>query len=223
MAVAYDAGTTDKITVTTPLATAPGFACTYYMWAKRTAANATNTRGTTLGEGTAGACDLFLYLTTTSAYGCLFARVTTSSEKQTTTEIMPLNTWVFIATTYSEGSGARMFHGGLTSLIVEPTYSVNIAGSGDTVTANANTIVNNRGAASTRSMPLEIAYSALYNREMTQQELISHQFNPRVESGCKFFYNAHATGTITDLSGNLKNGTGTGLALANHVPLGMGY
>lgn len=218
MAVAFDVITTDKITVTNPQTLGAGSAFTFYQWFKRTVAVDPDAgTGTTKGGGT----DIFIWLPFgIDAWSCYVARATTNAERRSQSNMMPLNTWAFIATTYSEANGARMFFGTLTAPVVEATYVFNDAGSGNTSADAGDLWINNRGASASASMGGDLAVAAWFDREFTLQELISHQWKPRNANGCQFFFNPYQTGTIPDLSGNQRNGAGTGLALANHVPLG---
>lgn len=223
MAVAFDAGTTDKITVPNPQTLGSGSAFTFYQWFRRTAA-LSNSAGVGTNKIGTGFFDILVWLPFgLNVYSAFAPRATVNSERWTADDVLALNTWSFQATTYSEANGARIFYGRLNSPVIEAAYSTDTTGSGATSADAGDLIINNRGTSSVASIGGDLAVAAWYDREFSLQELISHQWKPRVASGCQMFYIPFATGTIPDLSGNVRNGTGTGLALANHVPLAQPF
>jgi hypothetical protein len=224
MAVAFDAATTDKITVTNPQTLGAGSEFTYMQWFRRTAAYTASA-----GTGTMkGATDIFVYYSFGGfqQYGVNVLRATTPAQSEvsaSTRQILTLNTWNFVAVTYSEADGARIFSGDLATAATEPTYSTRVAGSGNTTANTSDLWINNRGAATSQTIGGDSAFAAWYDRRMDLAEIISHQWRPRVASGCKLFLLPFATGTIPDYSGNAVSCTGTGLALADQIPLGQPF
>jgi hypothetical protein len=155
-------------------------------------------------------------------------RATTNAQATTNTTPVALNTWVFLAWSFdtgaSAGNVAKVYHGTLTSIAAEASYSVNSDGSGTpNDDAAADLAIGNRstGASFDQPFPGRIAFFAIYDRVLTLAELRAMQFRPFCHSpDCKLFVQLGwgGAGTQADLSGNGNNCTVTGATKADHMP-----
>jgi hypothetical protein len=66
-----------------------------------------------------------------------------------------------------------------------------------------------------------LAWLAIWNRQLSYNELLAQQYNPHVTQGCVLFchYGLYNLGTQLDLSGAGNHGQVTGATVAGHVPL----
>ena len=217
MALDFTAATTNKVTVTNPQTFGAGSAFSWCMWIMRTAA-LSNTQGMSKGG-----VDLFVFSTTGTVMFFNIPRATTGSNAKVLSSAFVLNEWEFWAGTYDETDGPRLFKGTLTSPVAEVTYSARVVGAGNTTADSGNLFINNRGAANVLAIGARIGTFNWFNRRLSLAELAQQQWQPLPASGSQFFghlgYDA-ANSVVADLSGNGRNGSITGAAIAAHVPLG---
>jgi hypothetical protein len=154
------------------------------------------------------------------------ARATTDLGVATDNADLTTNKWWCIAVTFDAGASAgelvHIYRGDLTAALTECTYGTYGEGAG-AVQSDAGEdidIANNEAFGS--ALQGRVAIAALFNRALSQQELVAWQFRPRVLGGCVGFWQLgwNGTGTQPDWSGNGNSGTVTGATVADHVPLG---
>lgn len=156
-------------------------------------------------------------------------QATTSANYATNSGAIALNTWCYLAATYDNNGGSpliKIYHGRLSSLVVEGTYGTTTAGSGArTAEAGGTHMWGNRVITTTNfdsAWPGRIAFGQFYNRVLSLGELSLLQYSPTVLSGCVNYIHLgfNGTGTQPDWSGNGNSGTITGATLTpDHVPL----
>lgn len=148
-------------------------------------------------------------------------RVTTQALARPVDDVITEGAWYFIAFTYDESDGPRVFIGTREARITEPSYDIRTVGVGATLDDDggdfgiANIPVVDVG------LSCKIAFLSYYNRRMALSEIQTQQFRPRKTSGCRMFFHLgfNGTGTQPDWSGYGNSGTVTGAAVSPHVPL----
>ena len=151
------------------------------------------------------------------------ARATTDGVVNTTGVDRPLNAWKFVAVTLLDGDGGpRIFHGSLTALAVEASYSSRSEGTGAIESGSGLSMSIGNGPTWNEPFKGRIGPVAVFNSKLTLSEIQSWQFNPRPMAGCVglWFPGWTGTGTQVDSSGNGNNGTVTGTTVASGPPLG---
>lgn len=207
--LSFTAGTTDKVTVTNPQTFGAGSEYTYWMWFYKTS--------DTAGQGTGkGGTDVFVngFIGTDDAFANTF-RASINSEAVTNANAFPQNVWTFVAVTYSEADGQRIFRGTLTSLVSELSYLSRTAGLGNTSADTNNLFINNRSAVSTASIGGRIAVAGWISRRLNIGEIRSLQFFPRKVADTQFFgwLGFNGLTNVPDWSGNGRTGVITGTTL----------
>jgi len=156
---------------------------------------------------------------------CDVTRATTASQYITNSNALSTNKWWFIAVTYDEAAGAgevfNVYVGDLSTLVTESTYGTVQNGSGATTSDALGDLRIGNSTTAAQAWQGRIGPCAHFNRVMTLGEIQSHQFNPRVASGCVGLWNLgdNGTGTQTDFSGNGNAGTVTGATQSDNPPL----
>jgi hypothetical protein len=166
-----------------------------------------------------------LRISTSSTLDMTVARATTAATAQSQNSQVSANTWQCVAFTYDESDGPRLFHGTLTSPIAEVSaYNSRAVGSGAT-SADGTTlwIGNQQHATPTLAFQGRIAMVHYIAARLTGPQLIALQYRPRVIPETVYFAHLLDATTVPDLSGEGNTGTGTGLSVADHVPLGGLY
>jgi len=139
----------------------------------------------------------------------------------------PLNSWRFFAGTYDGTDGPRLFRGSLTARVTEVSYSQRDTGSGAETSDAANSLwIGNRPTGTANRAPAgRIANACFINRRLTLGELGRLQFRllPDADTLGLWHLGFNGTGTQPDLSGHGNNGSVTGAAVADHVPLGAPF
>ena len=161
---------------------------------------------------------------TGSTNGAVFeiARVTQDALMFTDEDVMALGLWKFIAITYDESDGGRVFHGSRTVTVAESGYSTRQVGSGatrDDSTINMN--IGNGTTGESNAIDGRIAVCSIFNIRLTLAAIIRMQFRilNTLENVGYWHLGYNGTGTQFDYSGNGNVGTVTGAAVADHVPL----
>lgn len=212
MSLTFTGSSTNKITINNPMTLGSGSALTYLFWAKQ--------RATPLGnEGwNKGIGELLVYSNVSLTYRMIIDRATTDADCRTLATILfPDTSWRFIAITYSEASGIKMFTGGQFTAVAEASsYVIQIAGAGATAAETGDVYIDNRGSATSQAAPQDVAFFAMYDSELTLAELRRHQFFQRpIKSGCKILMRLGSSGSSTqvDWSSNVKNSPITGATI----------
>lgn len=205
---------TDKIVVTNPLTYGSGVSFTYIWWMKQRGIPP-DSHGTTKGVS-----DVFVHFTN---WFMSVPRATTASQSEVSDAVLfPNGNWTFVAETYSETNGVKIYRGSLTSAPVEVTYAVGrTVGSGATSADSGDLYIGNRGPSNTLAPPHDLAMFQLHNAELTLAQIRQQWMRPRKTSTMKLYFQFgfNGTGTQTDYSGNGKNGTVTGTTKIGHVPI----
>lgn len=155
----------------------------------------------------------------------IVSRATTNGDARTTGLNLALNTWHFVAFTYDETDGPRVFGGRLDAAASEASYTTRTVGAGGTTAdSTGNFVIGNRTTgASNVAFEGRFAWTAAWNRRLTLAEIQAQQFRPFCKSsdGCVGFWHLGwaGTGIQPDLSGNGNNCTVTGATVADHAPL----
>lgn len=132
---------------------------------------------------------------------------------------IPLNTWAFVAGTYSSTGGgvgtAKLFIGAETTNAVEPSYVRQQAGATGAPSSDAayNLYVGNLSRATTLPFLGRIQRSGVITRALTLAEIEAIRAGTLAQqnvSGTVLLYDLSGTGTQTDLSGNGNDGTVVG-------------
>ena len=224
MSFRWAQATTDKITVTNPLTLGAGSAYSVLMLVRRRGSFA-NSEGMNKGGA-----DLLVY---SSGIGAAFsevgrASVTAHSRIDVTVfeaSVAPLNVWTWLACTYSETLGCRIFHAKPHEIFREAPYTSQTVGSGNTNADTGDLYIGNRGASNTLSPPLDIESFTMYARELAPAELNDHTRRLMVSGtgqlgGAVVHFprlGAQGFGRVIDYSGKGNNGTITGLSLREPI------
>lgn len=164
--------------------------------------------------------------TTAGEFRVAVERATVSLTADSTGAPVTTNAWQFLGGQWNTGGGdtdQKLFHGTLTTVVAEVSYSSRTAGSGAPISnASADQIIGNQSN-NGNPFPGRIAWMGIWNRVLTLQEIRAQQFRPFCKStdGCVLFVHLGwaGTGTQPDLSGNGNNCTVTGATVADHAPL----
>lgn len=157
---------------------------------------------------------------------CNFYRATTTADSISgSSDVVPLNTWTFVAATYAPGTAPKLFIGSLTSQVAEVSaYGRQIAGAGAYLSdAAASLYVGNLQRTTSVDFNGRIARAGVWNRELSLGELQALQHSWVKTAGCVLLTDYHGTGTQPDLSGSGNNGTVTLATAADHVPLKLAW
>lgn len=154
------------------------------------------------------------------------ARATADTIYTTNSAPLVLNAWNFLAVTFRSGAGpgeiVNIYKGTLSAAASEATYGTATDGSGVVGDDSAKEYtVGNTDPTGGTSFQGRIAYTAYIAAELSLQQIIAQQFDPRVISttrlACHLGY--AGTGTQPDMSGNGNSGTVSGPTVADHVPI----
>ncbi len=148
-------------------------------------------------------------------------RATTAASCASTGNIIPLDTFKFLAVTYDESDGPRIFHATLPGAIVETSYDYRNVGSGAT---NADNGASFRvGDSSVGGQPADVNASRFlwFDRRMTLAELRRIYLKAVNDSDALLWWELgyNGTGTQADYSGNGRTGTVSGATVTDHAPL----
>lgn len=159
-------------------------------------------------------------------YNLIVDRATTDASAATTGVDRPLNAWKFIGAAYGAGgAGPRIYHGNLTTVAVEASYSAQTDGSGAVSNGSGLAFIGGNNNPFTAAFIGRIGLVMVWDRALTLGEIKAQQFNPHKTSGCILFtqYGFNGTSTQADWSGGANNGTVTGATQSSHVPLGLPF
>jgi len=150
-------------------------------------------------------------------------RATTTGWATSSANVIATGKWSCLACTEDTSDGPRIYHGDLsTSLVESASYSNRQTGVGAiSDDSGSNAMFTYRDT--NRSTNAKYAVFMQINRRLTLAELISLQWRPRVVASTAIYYQCGFDGAavLYDLSGNSNNAAQAGTtAVADHVPLG---
>lgn len=130
------------------------------------------------------------------------------------------NVWRFLAFTYDDSDGPRIFTGALATAVAEVTYGTRTTGTKQTVDGPL-TVGNSNVASPASAYRGRIGPWALYNRRFTLGELRRQQFRFHREIDAAMWMRLGWNGTtnVPDWSGNGNTGTITGATVGADPPL----
>jgi hypothetical protein len=137
-----------------------------------------------------------------------------------------INKWMCVAFTWSDSTitDNKLFVGDLANPLAEPSsYSVQRLGTGSARADAAYDLTLGNKKNSSAPLPGRMAVALMWNRVLTQGELQQAAFCRRVGGGGLILNVEMGFSGLTtqvDWSGNANNGTLTGCAVSDHVPLG---
>jgi hypothetical protein len=232
-----NSATSDRVACGSAAAIDSWTACTFAAWVYPTAAAGADLIrriGSKVDTGT-GNGKGFSYAThtaysVTNGLNWRINRATTAADSSGGS--LTANAWTFVAGTYNESDGPRIWIGTLTTSVAEISYTDGpVVGSGGT-TAEATGALwwGNREASPAITLGFQgrIGRAMYINRRMVLADLLRIQFAPiRVWNSfteAKALYEFWGTTTLHDVSGNANAGTISGdVTTANHVPLGAPF
>lgn len=131
--------------------------------------------------------------------------------------------WWFLAGTYDESDGPRLFKGDLDTAVAECAYTTRNVGAGATNSSTGVLRVGTGYNFTTGQPDARVALFGLRNDRLTLTQIRRLQYAPLMaESATKLLWWLGYNGltNVPDLSGNLNTGTVAGsVALANGVPI----
>jgi len=150
-----------------------------------------------------------------------YGRSSVNQSVDLSTGSLSANTWLCVCFRWEEGVHISIYVGSLTSLLVDRSSGATL-GSGTHDDSAGILTIGQYADAVTNSDNMQVAFAALFNRRLNDDEAILWQFKPRVLPGCLRFYipGFSGTGAQPDYAGSGINGTVTGTTVADHVPLG---
>lgn len=215
MALRFGNASTDKVVVTNPQDIIAGSEFSFFEWVRFNS-------DPVPGYGSSkGAIDLMVYSSTGAAYYLAIGRASGTALARAG-GLYPQNVWLFIAGTYSEVDGPRLFRGGIGDIVVEEAYFSRAVGSGNTTANSGDLFIHNRTSSSVQSPGSDVATFAWFNRRLTLAELQEQQFAPKPGRGCTYFSHLGLAGSSAlDQSGNARTGQITGTTLFEGPPMRM--
>jgi hypothetical protein len=155
---------------------------------------------------------------------CRIVHATTNLDYYTTTGIVTVNTWQFLAYCVDTGASAtnrvKLYRGTLSVLATnQAAVTTQEPVGGRTSDAGSDWHTGNVLDA----FPLvgRCANIMLFNRTLTEGEVQAQQFWPHVETGCQLWSEYYGQSTEPDWSGQTNNGTVTGTSVSDHVPVAL--
>lgn len=138
--------------------------------------------------------------------------------------ILVANAWQFVGAqmdaTSALATAQKIFYGTRSQAAAEVTaYNKQNAGSGATSSiANVPAYVGNTtGLAG--GFPGRIGWIGVWNRVLTLGEIVDQQFRSQKTAGCEGMWNFYGASSMTDLSGNQRNGVLSGATADAHIPV----
>jgi hypothetical protein len=196
-------------------------AFTYLMWIRADSSATSPQTYLMKGTGGTGRKSLERLFGDVDDFEAIVMRGGTNASTKTTGVNKPINDWFFVALTYDETDGARIFTGDLNTPVSEASYSSRTVGSGPTNSdATLPITVGNREDFGEPTLG-RIGTFQLVSKRLSLAEIQALQFTIQNTPETELLYNMGSSGIATqvDLSGNGYNGTITGLTQADAVPL----
>lgn len=216
MALNFGGGSSQRVEVAASASVDNFSAFTLVLWV-RWAANTANrglfTKGVTFEK------DVRTRFNNGNQLNLIVKRATTEAEALSA-NVTAGNTLHYLAFTFDETDGPRIFRGTLTEAVAELSYSIRAVGSGAT-TADDTSEIRIGNIFQANSWNGDISSVQYINRRLTLGELRMLQFHPCVVTGSVIhhIYGYNGTGAQPDWSGNGNHGAVTGATIAAHVPL----
>jgi hypothetical protein len=148
---------------------------------------------------------------------------------QSANNTITANTWQFYAGTFNSGNAAgqkiNLYKGTPGVNATELSYASAVDGVNKTTESAQDMQIGALTTAGNLAFPGYIAFTGIWNRELTLGEIRDQQNNPHVTSGnILFVYTGYAgTGNQADWSGYAHTCTNTGGILAAGAPLGAAF
>ena len=214
-------GTTDIVNCGSPSALDNIVPFTYAAWIKPNSAGETN-YGSIFRKETSGLRKA-LYVTVNGTLGIYIDRATTDCQRESATSTLAFDgTWQFVAVTYDESAGAKLYKASLTSALAEVSYgTTNNNGAGSTISDIGHALGIGNNAATDRTFNGALAHCSIYSVVLTLAEMnmIRYGLMPR-RSSLKGWWPLYGTSSPeVDLSGGGSNGTVTGTTVGDHPPV----
>lgn len=150
-------------------------------------------------------------------------RATTDQTASSSTGVLQASQWQLVAVTWDiTNGGPKIYWGDLDTVVVDVTNSAADGSGTQDDDSTFDLVIGNILTGGARAIPGDIAWAAVYNRDLSLEEIRFHQYRQRfLSSNCLIFshYGYNGTGTQTDWSGNGNGGSVTGATQANHAPL----
>ena len=152
-------------------------------------------------------------------------RASSAAAYQTQNDNLPANEWRLLAGVFDSSGGAgevmQLYYGDLTTAAVEASYSSTQDGSGAVKSDAAEGWAFVSGVGQSNTLKCHIAYAAIVADALTLGQVRSWQWRPRVLPETRAFLACGFQGasSVTDLSGNGNDASGTGTVVSDHIPL----
>jgi len=216
-AIDFPAGDGNGYDVTTPanLAGGAGWAFTSLMWLNLDTLN--DSRRWYRKSGNLNLQNAFA---DTNDVAFSVGRATTGADAVSSDNFFTAGKWWFVACTYDESDGPRIFHGDLTTTVVEASsYATRDVGSGDTVSTSSDDLNLGYRASLSRTLDGRVAYYHFIDARLSLGQIKGLQFqSARAVANTQILMYPGIDGsvtTITDYSGNGNDAAqvGTGQAV----------
>lgn len=151
-------------------------------------------------------------------------RAGTDANARSQNQTFGTGTWYFLAATYDESDGPRLFYGTLTSPIAEvSSYAARTVGTlGTTNDSGSNLLLGNRGVDDARYLGGAMANFIWINSRLTVAQMRRWQYSLTPVGTSAIYLACGLLGTTApDWSGNRNNGSVNGATYAAHVPITM--
>jgi len=218
MALTLAASTTDRVTVAAGASTNNLPAGTIMMWCyPTTVGNNYYELAGKYDDGSLG----WNFSHFSSLVRMRVRRATTHHQASSNADLT-VNAWNFVATHWDVASGnPALFFGSLSALAADVSTSAQAGSGTQNDDSGQNLAIGNLAGGQAYAFRGRIAVWAIFNRKLTQAEIQSWQFHPRMMDGCVGYYQLgwNGTGTQPDWSGSGNAGTVTGATVGDHVPL----
>ena len=188
--------------------------CTVMVWLKPVAVTNANRAYVNKSDGSTGWS--FIQRTADGTTFTISIGRATTAQAAISTSVLTAGAWQFLAGTCDiTNGGPKVYRGTLSSVVVDVTNGTPEDGAGAQDDDAAHTLEVGNLLASL-SANADIAWVAVYNRDMPLAEIMLHRLNPHRAPGCKLF-SIYDEGSrlVTDLSGFGNHGLITG---AVYVP-----
>lgn len=229
MALQFDEGSTDNVSLGSDSSIDNLSAFTYIVWSKlRTAI--TGGGKSIMGIGTFGGQhrkNILYNLNTAQSLAFSIDRATTDASANTDTAQYTVGEWTYIAATFDTTVGPSVYVGDLNTIVAEVSgYLAQETGEGAIGDSSGSTFTIGATTGASLAPQADIAVVMIFNKVLTLAELKMQQFRPHMTGDCVFFSHLgfNGTGTQPDWSGTGNNSVSvTGVAVADHVPLGAPF
>lgn len=221
MAVQFTLDTTDKLQISNPHTLAAGSEFSICGWVRRSSGIGTSWDGGGIwcrGDGTLSSLAYF-----TNWLSNVPRDTTDALSVVPDANMWPGGNfvWHFMAITYSEASGIRIYVGQHGVVPAEVTYNATpTVGSGDTTANSTDFVIGNRNVSGSLALPVQVATTHYFSEELSLTQIIQQWHGSPLRDSSLMLFDLHGTGNQPDLSGNGNNATATGTAVfGQHAPI----